>query len=113
MCVEATREIGNQISRERRYYIGSLDGQDAEETLDAARGHWGIENRLHWSLDISFDEDRRRLRKDHSAENFSRLCRIALNLLKAEKSLKRGIATKRLNCGWDHDYLLKVLMNLG
>lgn len=112
VCVEATREIGEKISRERRYYIASLNGRDSEAMLNAVRGHWGIENRLHWSLDMSFDEDRRRLRKDHAAENFSRLCRIALNLLKAEKSLKKSIKTKRLNCGWDHDYLLKVLMNL-
>jgi hypothetical protein len=59
-------------------------------------------------LDVSFDEDRRRIRKGHGAENFSRLCRMALNLLKRESSQKIGIAAKRKICGWDNDYLLKV-----
>jgi len=113
VCVESIRQVGGKVSRETRYYLSSLEGRDAATLLAAVRGHWGIENRLHWSLDVSFQEDQRRLRTDHAAENFSRLCRIALNLLKAEKSLKLGIANKRLNCGWDHDYLLKVLMNLG
>jgi len=112
VCIEATRQSKGHASTERRYYLSSLDGRDAAALLAAARGHWGIENRLHWCLDMSFDEDRRRLRRDHAAQNFSRLCRIALNLLKAEKTLKLGIANKRLNCGWDHRYLIKVLMNL-
>jgi predicted transposase YbfD/YdcC len=73
------------------------------------RGHWSVENNLHWQLDISFNEDRRRIRKGHGAENFSRLCRIALNLLKNEKTLKIGIAGKRKTCGWDDQYLLKVV----
>ena len=111
--VRATREIDGKTSVEDRYYLCSCDGRDARALLAAARGHWGVENQLHWSLDVSFREDERRLRKGHGAENFSRLCRIALNLLRAEKTLKLGIANKRLNCGWDHDYLLKVLMNLG
>jgi hypothetical protein len=58
---------------------------------------------------VSFNEDGRRIRKDHGAENFSRLNRIALNLLKREASLKTGIKGKRLNAGWDHDYLLKLI----
>ena len=112
VCVEATRQIGEQTSTERRYYLSSHDGRDAAMLLEAVRGHWGIENRLHWQLDVSFGEDQRRGRKQHAAENFSRLSRLALNLLKKEKSTKMSIKTKRLNCGWDHDYLLKVLMNL-
>ena len=67
-----------------------------------------MENNLHWQLDVSFDEDQRRIRKGHGAENFSRLCRIALNLLKRELTQKVGIATKRKICGWDNEYLLKV-----
>jgi len=112
VCVESIRQIGEQVSREIRYYISSLDGRDAKLLLEAVRGHWGIENRLHWSLDVSFKEDQRRQRVNHAAENFSRLCRIALNLLKKEKTAKLGIANKRLACGWDNNYLLKVLMNL-
>jgi predicted transposase YbfD/YdcC len=73
------------------------------------RGHWSVENNLHWQLDVSFNEDRRRIRKGHGAENFSRLCRIALNLLKNEKTETTGIAIKRQKCGWDEGYLLKVV----
>jgi hypothetical protein len=64
-------------------------------------------------LDVSFAEDQRRLRTGHGAQNFSRLCRLALNLLKAEKTPRLSINSKRLQCGWDNDYLIKVLMNLG
>jgi predicted transposase YbfD/YdcC len=113
VCIEATRQVGEKVSVEKRYYLSSHDGRDAKQLLEAVRGHWGIENRLHWQLDVSFGEDQRRGRKQHAAENFSRLDRIALNLLKKEKSLKLSMKNKRLNCGWDHDYLLKVLMNLG
>ena len=73
------------------------------------RGHWGVENRLHWSLDVSFGEDNCRIRKDFGAENFSCLRRIALNLLKQEKTLKRGIKAKQHKAGWDEQYLLKIL----
>jgi predicted transposase YbfD/YdcC len=73
------------------------------------RGHWEIENVVHWSLDINFREDDSRIRTGHGAENYSRLNRIALNLLKRENSEKVGIKTKRLAAGWDHDYLLKIL----
>lgn len=117
ICVEGERLVFGQASPtvERRYYITSHDPQvlGGDALLNHVRGHWGVENQLHWQLDVSFREDERRLRKGNGAENFSRLCRMALNLLKSEKSLKLGIANKRLNCGWDHDYLLKVLMNLG
>ena len=64
---------------------------------------------MHWVLDVSFGEDQARHRKGHSAENFSRLRRIALNLLRRETTKKRGIKGKRLNAAWDHDYLLKLL----
>lgn len=118
VCVEAQRQTfgpQGQTTTQRRYYLTSHDPRKlgAARLLDLVRGHWGVENKLHWCLDVSFNEDQRRLRKGHGAQNFSRICRLALNLLKAENTLKVGIATKRLNCGWDHDYLLKVLMNLG
>jgi predicted transposase YbfD/YdcC len=73
------------------------------------RGHWSVENNLHWQLDVSFREDERRIRHGHGAENFSRLCRICLNLLKNEKTSKGGVASRRKKCGWDNDYLLTVL----
>lgn len=107
--VQAKRTLNGRTSQEYRYYISSLPAHGAAKLLDYIRGHWGIENRLHWSLDVNFREDDRRIRQGHGAENFSRLSRIALNLLKAETTCKVGIKSKRLRCGWDHDYLLKVL----
>ncbi len=112
--VEARREVAGAnadklVSVERRYFISSRSGVNASRMADAVRGHWSVENKLHWVLDVSFAEDQSRQRKDHSAENFSRLRRIALNLLRAEKTKKRGIKGKRLNAAWDHDYLLKLL----
>lgn len=111
ILVERTREVRGQSSVELSYYISSLDGRrTARQLAGYIRGHWSVENSLHWQLDVSFDEDQRRIRKDHGAENFSRLCRMALNLLKSETSAKVGIALKRKMCGWDNDYLLKVVM---
>ncbi len=108
--VEAVREVPlKPTSSERRYFISSLAGTDASRMAQIIRGHWSVENKLHWVLDVSFAEDQARQRKDHSAENFSRLRRIALNLLRRETTKKRGIKGKRLNAAWDHDYLLKLL----
>ena len=107
--VQAKRTVRSETSDEYRYYITDLPADNASGLLAYIRGHWGIENTLHWSLDINFREDERRIRQGHAAENFARLSRIALNLLKAEKTNDGGIKTKRLCCGWDHDYLLKVL----
>lgn len=108
--VECERHVhGGKTTVERRYYISSLPGDDARKFLEAVRGHWAVENCVHWCLDVAFREDESRIRTGHAAENFSRLRRLSLNLLKAEKTAKVGIATKRLNCGWDHNYLLKVL----
>ena len=77
--------------------------------LEYVRGHWGIENKLHWSLDVSFREDDLRNRVGHSAENFSRMRRLALNLLRQDKSCKAGVNGKRLKACLEQDYLLKVL----
>jgi len=108
-CVERTREVGGKISTELHYYISSLAQTDAGSFLTMTRQHWGVENGLHWVLDVQFREDDRRIRTGYGAENYSRLSRIALNLLKADKTLKVGIKSKRLNAGWDHDYLLHLL----
>ena len=72
------------------------------------RGHWGIENSLHWVLDVVFAEDHSRVRKDHGPENFGLLRRMAISMLKAERS-KGSIQVKRLKAGWDNEFLEKVL----
>jgi predicted transposase YbfD/YdcC len=108
--IRAQRWIGEEKSSEDRYHIASIVG--AKRVLWAVRSHWGIENELHWTLDLAFDEDRCRVRKDHGPENFALLRHIALNLLKQEKTCKRGIKGKRLLAGWKQDYLLKVLAGL-
>jgi len=111
--IERTRQdlgdLTGKVTVERQIYISSLKGVNARLVATAARGHWSIENNLHWQLDVSFGEDLNRTRKGNGAENYSRLCRIALNLLKRDKSIKAGIKTKRLNAGWDHDYLLRLI----
>jgi predicted transposase YbfD/YdcC len=110
ILVERTREVNGQTSVELHYYISSLDARrTARQLAGYVRGHWSVENNLHWHLDVSFNEDRRRIRKDHGAENFSRLCRMGLNLLKNETT-RAGIAGKRRMCGWNNDYLLTVVM---
>ena len=73
------------------------------------RNHWGIENKLHWQLDVSFNEDKSKKRAGNAAQNFSMINRIALNLVKKEDSKKRSVRRKRLDAGWDNDYLLKIL----
>lgn len=109
VCVESVREIKGQTSIERRYFISSLDGRDAEAMLGYVRGHWGVENKLHWSLDVTFREDSLRNRKGHSAENFSRIRRLALNLLRHDKTRKGSINAKRLWAVMNEEYLLQVI----
>jgi len=108
VMVKRERRVGAKIETEVQYYISSLVSS-AQHILNAIRGHWGIENRLHWVLDIAFREDDSRLRKGNGPQNFGVLRHIALNLLKQEKTAKCGIKNKRLKAGWDTDYLLKVL----
>jgi predicted transposase YbfD/YdcC len=106
--VEAIRECGGQQTVERRYYLSSLP-LDAPMFARAVRGHWGVENKLHWVLDVCFREDQSRARAGFAAENLATLRRLALNLLKQEKTKKRGIKGKQLNAGWNHAYLLRLL----
>ena len=109
-CVESEREMlgTGQISVERRYFISSL-GVSAQELLGYIRGHWAIENGLHWVLDVAFREDQNQSRAGHSAENLALVRHFAVNLLKQEKSSRLGIEAKRKQAGWDENYLLKVL----
>jgi predicted transposase YbfD/YdcC len=107
---ERFHKATGKTEREIRYYITSLEA-DAERLNRAIRQHWGIENKLHWILDVGFGEDLDRKRAGHAAQNFSVLNRIALNLLKQDKTSKRGVHGKRLKAGWDNDYLLHLLGN--
>jgi predicted transposase YbfD/YdcC len=106
--VEAVRETGGQRTVERRYYLTSLP-LGVETFARAVRGHWGVENKLHWVLDVCFREDQSRARTGYAAENLATLRRLALNLLRREKTKKRGIKGKQLNASWDHAYLLRLL----
>ncbi|MCD4741569.1 MAG: ISAs1 family transposase [Desulfobacteraceae bacterium] len=106
--VESERQVGDNVSREKRYFISSLD-TNAEKFGEAVRNHWKIENSLHWTLDIAFREDESRIRKDNAPENFAVLRHITLKLLKNEKTFKGSIKTKRLMAGWETSYLEKVI----
>lgn len=106
--IESERHIDNEVSVKTRYFISSLPN-DADRMLAVKRAHWGIENRLHWVLDIAFREDDARNRVGYGAENMAILRHMAVNLLKQEKTGKGGIKARRLQAAWDNDYLVKVL----
>lgn len=108
--IVSQRQMGEKVEVQTRYYIASLPA-DAKVILQAKRSHWKIENQLHWVLVIAFREDESRVRKDHSAENLAVLRHMALNLLKNEKTAKGGIHAKRLQAGWNNEYLLKILQS--
>lgn len=120
-CVESTRQnlgdLTGKVTTERRYFISSHEGSDAQLLANAIRSHWGVENGLHWRLDVQMNEDACRLRVKNGAENFSRLRRIALNKLKnceyktpSGKILKRGIRAKQQICGWSRNFLMAALL---
>ena len=106
--VESYRELKGEVTVERRFYLASLD-KNVERFARAARTHWCIENSLHWSLDVTFNEDYSRIRKDNGAENFAVLRHIALNLLKQDTSRKIGMENKRLNAALDQNDLFNIL----
>jgi predicted transposase YbfD/YdcC len=109
--VEAERLIQGEISRETRYYLCSRSGK-AQEFAQAVRSHWGIENSLHWVLDVDFREDDNRVRQGYAAENFAVLRRLALNLIKQEPTFRRSVRGRRLAASWSADYLLRVLTSI-
>ncbi|UVS60258.1 MULTISPECIES: ISAs1 family transposase [Nitrosomonas] len=109
IAITATRETDNKVTEEIRYFISSLDANDPERLERVVRAHWAIENNLHWVLDIAFDKDSNRTRKGHSAANLAVIRHIALNLIKAEKTSRVGIKTKRLKAGWDNEPTFRTL----
>lgn len=108
--VTSCRVIGDKETWETRYYISS-HRPDARALAAAIRKHWGIENGQHWCLDVTFGEDARRQQDRNGAANLAAVRRLALSLLRQEKTNKRGMKNKRLACALDPDYLLKVLAN--
>jgi predicted transposase YbfD/YdcC len=106
--ITATREIKGEISIETRYYISSLI-PNVKKIAGAIRGHWAIENNLHWVLDMAFDEDRSRVRREEAPENLATIRHVALNLINRETSFKGSVKRKRLKCAMSNEYLAKVL----
>ena len=109
--VESIREFKNSdkpIEKATRYYISSLEST-AKDFQSNIRSHWAIENKLHWTLDVGFSEDASRKRAGNAAQNYSIVLKIALNLMKNEKTEKQGIQGKRLKAAWNNKYLLKIL----
>jgi predicted transposase YbfD/YdcC len=109
--VDSTRHIqaSGKEERETRSYISSLD-LTAEKMSNHIRAHWGIENKLHWVLDVAFGEDKSKKRAGYSAQNFSIINRVALNLLRNNPK-KRSVKGKRLDAGWDNSFLLNIIQN--
>ena len=109
--VESKREINNRISVENRYYISSLK-PDAKKIGDGIRGHWSIENSLHWCLDVIFNEDECRIRTGHAPENIALIRRFVLSLLKKETTFKGGLRRKQRNALMDNEYLTRILAGI-
>ena len=110
-AIYCTIEKDGITSEQSHYFIYSCVGLNAEQIMKYKRSHWGVENKLHWVLDMAFREDESRARKDNSAENFNIIRQIALNILKSEKSFNGGITDKQFKCLLDHSYLDKIVSN--
>jgi predicted transposase YbfD/YdcC len=106
--VTRTRVVGGVASEELSYYVSSLPPK-VKAFARAVRSHWGIENRLHWTLDVTFAEDASRVRKDHGPFNLAMLRRLAVSILQRDRSVKDNLRGKRLRAGWDDEVLLKIL----
>ena len=107
VMIDRTRQVTGKTTTERHYYIASLE-PDAEKLAHTIRSHWGIENNLHWMLDVAFDEDSRRIRDERSAENYALVSRIALMMLKRSPE-RLSVNLKRKRAGWNRDYMTRLL----
>ena len=109
---QSIRRMGDgEVQTSRRYYISSLPSNSGERFADLIREHWSIENSQHWTLDMAFNEEQNRVRKDHGDQNLAVLRRIVLGLLRRDKSVKLGAKNKGLKAGRNRDYLLQVLLS--
>jgi len=109
--INSWRTENEKTTLETRYFISSLPN-NAELLAQGVRTHWSIENKLHWVLDVQFNEDGSRIRKDNAPQNLAILRHIALNLLNQDKTVKAGVKRKRNKAGWDNEYLEKILMGM-
>jgi predicted transposase YbfD/YdcC len=108
VCIESTRRIGDAVSTEARHYLSSLPA-DAHRLQRVVRSHWGVENRLHWVLDLAFDEDHSRVRADHAPENLAIVRHLALNLLRRDPTRRIGLKNSRFKAALDDAYLRSIL----
>ncbi len=109
ICVEAIRTINNKTSVQKRYYLSSLE-PNAKILAHCIRKHWTVENELHWSLDVSFNEDKCKIRDKNAAANFAATRRFSLGLLKNAQLSKIGIKNQRLQAAWDDSFLEKLFV---
>ena len=108
VMIERTRLLWNKVTQEVHFYLSSLPA-DAHVLGNAIRTHWGIENQVHWTLDVTFNEDKSRIRSCHAPRNFALLRRMALNALNLEKTLKRSLRQKSKRASMNNDYMMTVL----
>ena len=110
ICIDSLRTVGGDTSNEKRYYISSLPAT-SKKINQAIRNHWSIENCLHWSLDVTFNEDNSRIRCENAAENIAMVRHTALNLLQISKAKYKGISLKglRKKAGWGNSTLQSIL----
>lgn len=109
ICVESIRQVNNKTSTEKRYYLSSLE-PNAKMLATCIRKHWTVENELHWSLDVAFNEDKCKIKDKNAAANFAATRRFALGLLKNAKLSKVGIKNQRLQAAWDDNFLEKLFL---
>ena len=110
VMIERTRHLWNKVTHEVQFYLSSLPA-DAQNLGNAIRTHWGIENQVHWTLDVTFNEDHCRVRSGNSPRNLALLRRMALNALNQEKSLKRSLRQKMKRAAMNNDYMMTVLQS--